>query len=252
MHQCRENVADGVCASLRGHCLHSIIMCCALQVYVRTQNSEEQKQAARQVLHLHCTPLLTPGSLSQYMDIDPTPAVTREEPNLAPTPPDPAPSAPQLALVKPCAWPFPVTASHFADDAAMATLARDAALWESFTAQLAAYHMTHANQSAVHAALQQQSSPWLQMLLPAETLRDTLAGQPQVPRQELSGLEQGKTGDRADVQPQLWLMWQAAACFAERATEADRDVRSHWSLLLASQMKVNVHIAVGITPLNCL
>lgn len=239
-----------VCASLNAHCLHNVIVCCALQVYVRTQNSDEQKQTARQALQHHCTPLLTPSSLSQCMDIDPTPAITSEEPNLAPTPPDPAPSAPQLALVKPCAWPFPVTASHFADDAAMATLARDAALWESFTAQLAAYGMTHANQPIVHAALQQQTSPWLQMLLPADTLHSTLAGQPQVPRQELSALEQDKTGDRADVQPQLRLMWQAAACFAERATDADRAVRSHWSLSLASQMKVTVCVAVCDTPLQ--
>lgn len=84
------------------------------QVYVRSESSEQHQQAAQQALHDHCQPLLHP----------------------TPTPGTPAPPQ-QLSLVKPCAWPFPVTASHFAEEAASTTLARDAALWEGYCATLA-------------------------------------------------------------------------------------------------------------------
>ena len=45
----------------------------------------------------------------------------------------------------------------------------------------------------------------------------------------------------AGVRSQLPLMWQAAACFAELASESDRDLRSRWSQSLASQMEVAAH-----------
>lgn len=90
-----------------------------LQVYVRSESSEQHQQAAQQALHDQCQPLLA------------SPA-----PPSSPLLPPGAP-APQLSLAKPCAWPFPVTASHFAETAAMTVLARDSALWEGYCAGLA-------------------------------------------------------------------------------------------------------------------
>ena len=96
-----------------------------LQVYVRSESSEQHQQAAKQALHDHCKPLL----------LDTTPPAAPPGP---PHPPTFKPRRQQRSLVKPCAWPFPVTASHFADTAAMTVLARDAALWEGYCAGLAA------------------------------------------------------------------------------------------------------------------
>lgn len=90
---------------------------------MRSESSEQHQQAAQQALHDHCQPLLS----------SPAPRAA------PPSPPHPPPGAPtpQLCLVKPCAWPFPVTASHFAETAAMTMLARDSALWEGYCAGLA-------------------------------------------------------------------------------------------------------------------
>ena len=113
------------------HKRHVSSVCCfvfshaqnCLQVYVRSESSEQHQQAAKQALHDNCKPLLLPDTAS---------------PAAAPGGPHPIPGPPvqQLSLVKPCAWPFPVTASHFADTATMSTLARDAALWEAYCADL--------------------------------------------------------------------------------------------------------------------
>lgn len=103
-------------------------------MYVRSESVSKQQQAAQQALHHHFKPLVEstlPMLVPTQSDV--TPSITPGEPNH--TPPQPAH---QLALVKPCAWPFPVTASHFAEDTALATLARDAALWECYCAKLAA------------------------------------------------------------------------------------------------------------------
>ena len=106
-----------------------------VQVYVQSESSEKHQSAAKEALHDHCKPLLhltaatTSPMLSDTMPLGSTP--TNPSSTLG-TP------AQQLSLVKACAWPFPVTASHFADAAAMTTLARDAALWEAYCAALAA------------------------------------------------------------------------------------------------------------------
>lgn len=203
---------------------------------MRSESSEEQKQAAQQALHHHCQQLLDPthSHKPSNMQLDTTP--------VSPTPPAPnlthdTPSTQQLALIKPCAWPFPVTASHFADNAAMATLARDAALWESYTAQLAALYLTQADPASVSVHALQQASPPLQALLPA----DLLHGLHQNSGRGI-GLKQRlleEADSVTEMQPQLHLLWQAAACFAERASDVDKDVRWQWALLTAAQMKVN-------------
>ena len=214
----------------------SIPMCCTLQVYVRSENSPELKHAAQKALQHHCITLLSPNSvdISDIMQVDPSPAPPHEDPD--PTATIQTPPAQQLSLVKPCAWPFPVSASHFADSAVMATLARDAALMESYAAQLAAFHLLQADHSVVCSALQQQTLPLAHALLRANMLHGALVERSVLSRQESDTPHHAE----ADVRDpsQLWLMWQAAACFAELASESDRDLRSQWSQSLASQMKV--------------
>lgn len=113
------------------HCRLSLLLCSSvrnqvhnsLQVYVRSESSEQHQQAAKQALHDHCQPLLSAPN---------PPAAPPSSPN-----PPPGATAPQLSLVKPCAWPFPVTASHFAETAALTVLARDSALLEGYCAGLA-------------------------------------------------------------------------------------------------------------------
>ena len=118
-----------------GHAVHRRLLSCvgscvanhvhnSVQVYVRSESSEQHQQAAKQALHDHCKPMLSEP---------PPPAAPLAAPH-----PTLGPPQQQLSLVKPCAWPFPVTASHFADAAAMTMLARDAALWEGYCAALAA------------------------------------------------------------------------------------------------------------------
>jgi len=170
------------------------------------------------------------------MQVDPSPIAPHENPD--PTPTNRTPPAQQLSLVKPCAWPFPISVSHFADSAVMATLARDAALMESYAAQLAAFHLLQADHSTVCSALQQQTLPLAHALLPANMLHGALAKQSVSSRQEL-GMPHHAEVDARSL-PQLRLMWHAAACFAELASESDRDMRSQWSQSLASQMKVTV------------
>ncbi len=216
----------------------SILMCRALQVYVRSENSPELKHAAQKALQQHCTSLLSPNSVddSDIMLVDPSPEAPHEDPD--PTPSIQTPPAQQLSLVKPCAWPFLVSASHFADNAVMATLARDAALLESYAAQLAAFHLLQADHSVVCSALQQQMRPSVHALLPANMLHGALVERSVVSRQELGMPHHAEADARSP--PQLRLMWQAAACFAELASETDRDLRSQWSQSLASQMKVAI------------
>ena len=86
---------------------------------MRSEGSEQHQQAAKQALQDHCEPLLS-GTASLAAPLGRPPQLQL------------------LPLVKPCAWPFPVTGSHFADTATMTVLARDAALWEGFCAGLAA------------------------------------------------------------------------------------------------------------------
>ena len=115
------------------HKRHLFSVCCfvvshahnCLQVYVQSESSEQHQQAAKQALYDNCKPLLLSDTAS--------PAAPPGGPH-----PTLGPPAQQLSLVKPCAWPFPVTASHFADTATMSTLARDAALWEGYCAELTA------------------------------------------------------------------------------------------------------------------
>lgn len=207
-------------------------------MYVRSENSPELKQAAQTALQYHCTSLLSPNSLdhSDVMQVDPSPIAPHENPD--PTPTNGTPPAQQLSLVKPCAWPFPVSASHFADSAVMATLARDAALMESYAAQLAAFHLLQADHSTVCSALQQQTLPLVHALLPANMLNGALADPSVVSRQELGMPHHAEADVRSPSQ--LRLLWQAAACFTELASETDRDLRSQWSQSLASQMKVTI------------
>jgi len=221
---------------LSGVCF-SICMCGTLQVYIRSENSPELKNAARKALQHHCTYLLSPNSLdeSDIMQVEPSPESRHEDPD--PNPTNATTPAQQLSLVKPCAWPFPVSASHFADSAVMATLARDAALMESYAAQLAAFHLLQADHLMVCSALQQQTLPLMHALMPANMLHGALVEQSVVSRQELGMHHHAEAG----VRSQLPLMWQAAACFAELASESDRDLRSRWSQSLASQMKVAAH-----------
>ena len=113
-----------LCRLLFAFCCSVVYHVHCLQVYVRSESSKQHQQAAKQALHDHCKPLLS----------DATPPAAP----LGPPHPTPGPPPQQLSLVKPCAWPFPVTASHFADSAAMTMLARDAALWEGYCAGLAA------------------------------------------------------------------------------------------------------------------
>ena len=216
----------------------SILVCRTLQVYIRSENSPEQKHAAREALQHHCTSLLSPNSLdkSDIMQVDPSPESPHEDPD--PTPTIQTPPAQQLSLVKPCAWPFPVSASHFADSSGMATLARDAALMESYAAQLAAIHLLQADHSGVCGALQQQMRSSVHALLPANMLHGGLAESSVVSRQELGMLHHAEVHARS--LSQLRLFWQAAACFAELASETDRDLRPQWSQSLASQMKVAI------------
>lgn len=168
------------------------------------------------------------------MQVDPSADPPQEDPDCTPT--DQTPPAQQLSLVKPCAWPFPVSASHFADSAIMATLARDAALMESYAAQLAAFHLLQADHSVMYSTLQQQTLPLVHALLPANMLHGALVERSMVSRQE-SGMPHYAEAD-VWFPSQLRLMWQAAACLAELASESDRDLRSQWSQSLASQMKV--------------
>ena len=148
-------------------------------MYVRSESISKHQQAAQQALHDHCKPLLESSLLmTEPSQSETTPSMTPGDPNQTQSLP-----AHQLALVKPCAWPFPVTASHFADDAALATLARDAALWESYCAKLAA--------------------------------------------------------GPSDQQHVLQLMWKAAACFAERASNTDRKQRQQWSALTAAHLQAS-------------
>ncbi len=225
------------CINAPSKCVYfSIPMCGTLQVYVRSENSPELKQAAQQALQHHCISLLSPNSVnaSDIMQVDPSPEPPQEDPDATPT--NQTPPAQQLSLVKPCAWPFPVSASHFADSAVMATLARDAALMESYAAQLAASHLLQADHSVVCSALQQQMLPLAHALLPANMLHGAVVEQSVVSRQELGMHHHAEAG----VRSQLPLMWQAAVCFAELASESDRDLRSQWSQSLASQMKVAI------------
>lgn len=207
-------------------------------MYVRSENSPELKQAAQTALQYHCTSLLSPNSLdhSDVMQVDPSPIAPHENPD--PTPTNGTPPAQQLSLVKPCAWPFPISVSHFADSAVMATLARDAALMESYAAQLAAFHLLQADHSTVCSALQQQTLPLVHALLPANMLHGALAEPSVVSRQELGMPHHAEADVRSPSQ--LRLLWQAAACFTELASETDRDLRSQWSQSLASQMKVTI------------
>lgn len=213
-------------------------MYCTLQVYIRSENSPDLKQAAQKALQHHCTPLLSPDSLdaADIMQVDPSPEPPHEHPDPGPT--IQTPPAQQLSLVKPCAWPFPVSASHFADSAVMATLARDAALMESYAAQLAAFHLLQADPSMVYSALQQEALPLMHALLPANMLHGAMAVQSVVLRQG-SGMPHRAEVD-ARSPPQLRLMWQAAACFAELASETDGELRSQWCQSLALQMKVGI------------
>ncbi|KAL0028971.1 hypothetical protein WJX77_009058 [Trebouxia sp. C0004] len=204
------------------------------QVYVRSENSRELKHAAQTALQHHCTCLLSPNSLDDSdMQVNPSPEPPHADPD--PTPTNQTPPAHQLSLVKPCAWPFPVSASHFADSADTATLARDAALMESYAAQLAAFHLLQADHSVVCSAVQQQTLPSVHALLPADMLRGALAQGCVASRQQL-GMHRHAEADARSLS-QLRLMWQAAACFAELASETDRDLRFQWSESLASQMK---------------
>ena len=118
MDAVQRRLLTSVCASIVNHAYN------CLQVYVRSESSEQHQRAAKQALHDHCKPLLS----------DPTAPAA---PLGFPQPTLGAP-AQQLSLVKPCAWPFPVTASHFADAAAVTMVARDAALWEGYCAALPA------------------------------------------------------------------------------------------------------------------
>ena len=102
--------------------------------------------------------------------------------------------------MKPCAWPFPVTAYHFSEEAGLTTLARDAALWDGYCATLA-----------------------------------------------------GGGGDTQQQQQVLYLLWKAAACFAERASWDDKTQRQLWSALTAADLQVSAAPCLfeqgeGLTP----
>ena len=135
----------------------------------------------------------------------------------------------QLSEYKPCAWPHLVTASHFASSSQHATLARDAALWEAFCAELLARQL-----SAFTVTAQSNGQ---------QTMVPDQAG-----LQSILALTQSQ-GQRSPVQdrdfelqeqPQLLCMlWQAAACFAERADSSDAHDRAAWSAITAQSMQVS-------------
>ena len=198
-----------------------------VQVYVRSETSEVQQQLAKQALYHHCTPLLHSDPLDQSsMPVDPNPASPNQD-DPSSTPVVDSAFSQQLILVKPCAWPYPVTVSHFANDAVLATTARDSALWESHIAQYLALCLTQADAATVYTA----ASPSLQVLLPG-----LCGNSARVTEQREGELSQAELVVR--LQPQLHLAWQSAACFAERASDKDRNLRQQWFALMAAQMKV--------------
>ncbi|KAL0049173.1 hypothetical protein WJX82_008148 [Trebouxia sp. C0006] len=71
------------------------------QVYIRSENSPELKNAARKALQHHCTYLLSPNSLdeSDIMQVEPSPESRHEDPD--PNPTNATTPAQQLSLVKP-------------------------------------------------------------------------------------------------------------------------------------------------------
>ena len=190
---------------------------------------------AQQALMQYCAPLLTHTRTSPGSS-------TRRD---AATAPDTALQAvQQISLYKPCAWPFAVTAAHFASSSKTATLARDAALWECLCVELLARQLAvlapdaqlHARISAVAA-----QNPVLQSMLLASVQSRAELG-------EASGAQQvALSGVEPKEEELLCLLWHAAACFAERAGSRSAEDRALWSSLTAQSLQARF---LSLKPLH--
>ena len=198
------------------------------QVYVRSELSADVQQAAKQALLTHCAPLLAHAQTEDSeMDSDDN----RDSP-------EPQTSTPsQLSLFKPCAWPHLVTASQFASSSQLATLARDAALWECFCAELVAQQLLAQTETELSGGIYQQAvasgDAVLNSMLPTG-----------VQAAVVQAMQQQSQGDHVQEPSQLLCMlWQAAACFAERADSSDAQARAMWTAFSAKGMEVSCHRA---------
>ena len=195
------------------------------QVYVRSELSADVQQAAQQALLTHCAPLLA-HSHTEDSDMD-------SDDNRGSQEPEPF-TASQLSLFKPCAWPHLVTASHFASSSQLATLARDAALWECFYAELVAKQLSAQCDTEQSRGTYQPAVASGNAVL--HSMFPTGAQAAVVPARQLQ--RQSPAADLQE-QSQLCMLWQAAACFAERADSSDAQTRAMWTAFTAQSMQVS-------------
>lgn len=190
-----------------------------VQVYVRSELSCDMRQAAQQALLTHCTPLLNHHSSTAS---DSNSEDSSNEPSIAS----------QLSLYKPCAWPHLVTASHFASSSHLAALARDAALWECFCAEVATTQLSMLLSPEQLADAQQAGNPLLHSLLPATALPAECQDDAPTARLQLVGVHGPKQSQL------LCMLWHAAGCFAEQADWRDAEARAIWSANHAQSLQV--------------